>query len=455
MSNDSNIFYNGAFDTLLSNYTLSVSGGGQIIVTNPDNNNQLIGIPAPVFSSIEAQDYMLIYSKKYNEYGILLSNYEWVRTNSSQIGFTKEWQLLTSDTQGKFKYIDAPNLNEGYLTYNSEEGITWKNTTTTLPFIPGQFSQIIAYETYTGNAVSLAAFMNNYVLYSTTTTNTGLAWGYVTPLMLGINPSQIQNNLVIRVNQDNTFDTVEIPIFNYDLIKNGAIVYFYRGPNDETYFKGTNVPSLSNQVLFSTISQGNYTYSWSYVTTSHLGIDATRFKENQTYLLCTNSNKNIFPFSIDSVVNAPYYYNSANFETPYLFDSETSILQLSTKTSDSVILETNQIKSKDTIQIVYKLSLCILDNFTAIQFGYNDTKIDIKLKLNNIEIPIDTWYLSASSYTFNYTGSYVLFVPESVTGDVTIDLVLTPNYYNMYFIGLQNVFVRMQFRPDVVNSEMY
>ena len=60
MSNNSNIFYNGAFDTLLSNYTLSVSGGGQIIVTNPDNNNQLIGIPAPVFSSIEAQDYMLI-----------------------------------------------------------------------------------------------------------------------------------------------------------------------------------------------------------------------------------------------------------------------------------------------------------------------------------------------------------------------------------------------------------
>ena len=104
---------------------------------------------------------------------------------------------------------------------------------------------------------------------------------------------------------------------------------------------------------------------------------------------------------------------------------------------------------------MYKLSLCILDNFTAIQFGYNDTKIDIKLKLNNIEIPIDTWYLSASSYTFNYTGSYVLFVPESVIGDVTIDLVLTPNYYNLYFIGLQKVFVRMQFRPDVVNSEMY
>ena len=66
MSNDqtsstSQIYYDGTYKTALSNYTISVSGGGQILVSDVNDWYKFVGIKPPTDSDVYANTRQLIY----------------------------------------------------------------------------------------------------------------------------------------------------------------------------------------------------------------------------------------------------------------------------------------------------------------------------------------------------------------------------------------------------------
>ena len=452
MSTNYNIFYNGAFNTLLSNYTLNATGVGQVLVTNPLNQNQLIGIIAPNVNVIGKKSYTFVYNKKVNDTTINIENFQWVETDASTISFTNEWQLLTAGKNGNFEYIQPPNFTPGYLVYNADRGITWESTTTPLPFIEGRQSQIIGYEYYTGKTVAIGAALNNYILYSTTATPSGIDWGYLTPLMLGISLNQIQDNLFVKVNQNNTFSLEEAPIYNYDNLFNGSVVYYHIGTNDERYFTGSKSPTVTGQIMYSIFNGSVISYDWSYLTTDQLGIPRITLTEN-THFLRTDSSGVITAIDADYLINAPFCNVGFYFNTPYNISS-TDIYTLSKAASTNNITEMNVFQNNSIIQVNWTINLCLTDNFDSAIFGYpNGFYIDLTIVIEytddtHNDFDIGKQYVQGVNYTFSLNGTYVFITPESSAEINRINIILTPGNINnaVYnFIGSQNYFIRSQY----------
>lgn len=454
-----NIYYNGAFDTVLSNYTLSVTGPGQVVVTSPEANDQLVGITSPNVANQQGAQFMFVYDKKQNENSIDLKNFKWIETNKTQISFIGADQLLTSNADGSFNYIDPPTF-KGYLVYNNETGIQWEATTIDLPFEAGKLSQIIAYESFTGKAVSIAAPLNNFVLYSSITTPTGLAWGYVTPLMLGVPVNQIQDNLFLKIGKNNTFTIAEIPEFNMDNIVDGAIVYYYTDNTDTKFMTGISPPTRTNQILYSVYSNNMVSYAWGYITTDHFGIQPSSLNSNHSILI-TNNSKQIEAVPADTLFNTPFCNLFMNFSTPVSFTSSIDIYSLSLNTTNKGISEYNTFKPENIVQFNYFINMCLLSNFTNAVFSY-DPSICIGIQLQvRIEYSDDSTILlnpvirqnfTGAGFTFSLSGGLTVTLPSTTKGISRLNVILTPVNFNgtgVGFINFQNFYFKNQYIDEI------
>lgn len=257
MSNDqtsstSQIFYDGTYKTALSNYIISVSGGGQILVSDVNDWNKFVGIKPPTDSDVYAntRQLMLVYTKPVTGNAFDTANYTWISTDAGQIKFTKAWQLLTATNAGNFNYIDPPTTNETYyLKYVPAAGIQWTTIVNSLPFVENVKSQIIGYDATANQAVNVTGTRAYYVLQTTNANNTGLQFGYVTPATLNLNYQTIEGTAMIMAKSNNTFELSNIYPFSQNL-KDGEIIFLDMSDPENPYFNGIHSTSSQFQMLY-------------------------------------------------------------------------------------------------------------------------------------------------------------------------------------------------------------
>lgn len=270
MSNDqtsstSQIYYDGTYKTALSNYTISVSGGGQILVSDVNDWYKFVGIKPPTDSDVYAntRQLMLVYTKPVTGDAFDIANYSWISTDAGQIKFTKAWQLLTATNAGNFNYIDPPTTNETYyLKYVPSAGIQWTTIVNTLPFVENVKSQIIGYDATANQAVNVTGTRANYVLQTTNANNTGLQFGYVTPANLNLNYQTIEGTAMVMAKSNNTFELANIYPFSQDL-NDGEIIFLDKSDPENPYFNGIDSTSNQFQMLYTVRNDAGF-MRWKY-----------------------------------------------------------------------------------------------------------------------------------------------------------------------------------------------
>lgn len=264
-STTSQIFYDGTYKTALSNYTISVSGGGQILVSDVNDWYKFVGIKPPTDSDVYAntRQLMLVYTKPVTGDAFDIANYSWISTDAGQIKFSKAWQLLTATNAGNFNYIDPPTTNETYyLKYVPSAGIQWTTIVNTLPFTENVKSQIIGYDATANQAINVTGTRANYVLQTTNANNTGLQFGYVTPANLNLNYQTIEGTAMVMAKSNNTFELANIYPFSQDL-NDGEIIFLDRSDPENPYFNGIDSTSNQFQMLYTVRNEAGF-MRWKY-----------------------------------------------------------------------------------------------------------------------------------------------------------------------------------------------
>lgn len=316
MSNDqtsstSQIYYDGTYKTALSNYTISVSGGGQILVSDVNDWYKFVGIKPPTDSDVYAntRQLMLVYTKPVTGDAFDIANYSWISTDAGQIKFTKAWQLLTATNAGNFNYIDPPTTNETYyLKYVPSAGIQWTTIVNTLPFTENVKSQIIGYDATANQAVNVTGTRANYVLQTTNANNTGLQFGYVTPANLNLNYQTIDGTAMVMARSNNTFELANIYPFSQDL-KDGEIIFLDKSDPSNPYFNGIDSTSNQFQMLYTVRNEAGF-MRWKYdyfnQAVAGLGQDTSQTEGK----LAVWSNGMLIAKSIEDVLgDVDNYYN--------------------------------------------------------------------------------------------------------------------------------------------------
>ena len=270
MSNDqtsstSQIFYDGTYKTALSNYIISVTGGGEILVSDVHDWNKFVGIKPPTDSDAYAntRQLMMVYTKPVTGNALDTANYSWISTDAGMIKFTQAWQLLTATSEGNFTYVDPPTENTiQYLYYDPASGIDWTPVVNDLPFIRNVKSQIIGYDATDNYAVNVIGTRANYVLQTTNNTDTGLQFGYITPANLNLNYQTIEGTAMVMAKSNNTFELGNIYPFSQDL-KDGEIIYLDKSDPDNPYFNGIDSSSNQFQMLYTVLNDSGF-MRWKY-----------------------------------------------------------------------------------------------------------------------------------------------------------------------------------------------
>lgn len=253
MSNDqsssSQIFYDGTYKTALSNYIISVSGGGQILVSDVNNWNNFVGIKPPTDSDAYAntRQLMLVYTKPVTGDAFDTANYSWISTDAGMLKFSKAWQLLSSTNTGNFRFIDPPlDTQTYYLQYTPNNGINWVTVVNNFPFEENVKSQVLGYDATNNQAVSIIGYRKDYVLKTVQDNSTGLEFGYVTPSTLNLNYQTIDGTSMVIATNKNTFELSNIYPFSQDL-EDGEIIYLDKSDPDYPYFNGIDAPQSKDR----------------------------------------------------------------------------------------------------------------------------------------------------------------------------------------------------------------
>lgn len=264
-STSSKVYYDGTYKTALSNYIITVTGGGQILVSDVNDWNKFVGIKPPTESDVWAntRQLMLVYTKPVTGDAFDTANYSWISTDAGMIKFTKAWQLLTATREGNFNYIDPPTENETfYLKYVPSAGIQWTTVVNSLPFVPNVKSQIIGYDATENKAVNVTGNRANYVLTTTNFNNTGLQFGYVTPATLNLNYQVIEGTAVVMARNNNTFSLEKMYPFSQDL-KDGEIIFLDITDPQNPFFNGIKSTTSQFHMLY-THENENGKMRWKY-----------------------------------------------------------------------------------------------------------------------------------------------------------------------------------------------
>lgn len=329
MSNDqtsstSQVFYDGTYKTALSNYIITVSGGGQILVSDTVDWNKFVGIKPPTDSDVYAntRQLMLVYTKPPVGDAFSTDNYSWISTDAGMLKFTKAWQLLSATNEGNFLYINPPTTNETYyLKYVPSAGIQWTTIVNTLPFIQNVKSQIIGYDATANQAVNITGTRANYVLQTTNFDNTGLQFGYVTPANLNVNYQTIDGNSVVVAKQNNTFELQHFYPFSQNL-KDGEIIFLDKSDPENPFLNG--IDSTSNQFyMLYTIDDGGY-MRWQYDYFNQAVAGLGQEPKDTEGKLAMWSNARLIAKSVDEIIGEiDNYYNwSAVIQSSTYFCAE-------------------------------------------------------------------------------------------------------------------------------------
>lgn len=280
MSNDqtsstSQIFYDGTYKTALSNYIITVTGGGQILVSDVNDWNKFVGIKPPTDSDVYAntRQLMLVYTKPTSGDAFDTANYSWISTDAGMLKFTKAWQLLSATQTGNFQYIDPPTTNETYyLQYVPRTGIQWTTIVNTLPFTPNVKSQIIGYDATANQAVNVTGTHANYVLQTTNANTTGIQFGYVTPATLNLNYQTIQGSAMVMAKSNNTFELSNMYPFSQNL-DDGEIIFLDKTDPDNPFFNGIKATTSDFQMLYTyTNESGKIRWKYDYFNQAIAGL---------------------------------------------------------------------------------------------------------------------------------------------------------------------------------------
>lgn len=333
MSNDqtsstSQVFYDGTYKTALSNYIITVSGGGQILVSDVNDWNKFVGIKPPTDSDVYAntRQLMLVYTKPVIGDAFSTDNYSWISTDAGMLKFTKAWQLLSATNEGNFLYINPPTTNETYyLKYVPSAGIQWTTIVNTLPFAQNVKSQIIGYDATANQAVNITGLRSNYVLQTTNFNNTGLQFGYVTPATLNLNYQTIDGNSVVVAKQNNTFELQNFYPFSQNL-QDGEIIFLDKSDPENPFLNG--IDSTSNQFyMLYTVENGGF-MRWQYdyfnQAVAGLGIEP---KDTEGKLAMW-SNTRLIARSVDEIIGEiDNYYNwSSVLQSSTFFCAENEVI---------------------------------------------------------------------------------------------------------------------------------
>lgn len=285
MSNDqqssaSQIFYDGTYKTALSNYIISVSGGGQILVSDVNNWNNFVGIKPPTDSDAYAntRQLMLVYTKPVSGDAFDTANYSWISTDAGMLKFSKAWQLLSSTNTGNFRFVDPPlDAQTYYLQYTPNNGINWVTVVNNFPFEENVKSQVLGYDATNNQAVSVIGYRKDYVLKTVQDNNTGLEFGYVTPATLNLNYQTIDGTSMVIATNKNTFELSNIFPFSQDL-EDGEIIFLDKSDPDYPFFNGIDAPQSEHQMLYTVTNEiGKIRWIYDYFTqeVAGLGSDQT------------------------------------------------------------------------------------------------------------------------------------------------------------------------------------
>lgn len=261
----STIFFDGTYETPLSNYTISSSGGGQILISSPEDPTKFVGIAAPTTSEVWAntRQLMLVYTKPTTDGNTLsIDNFSWISTESGQLSFSQEWQLLSSTNNGNFQYINPPSQGQtNYLCYVQGTGIQWTPVVNTYPFAADIKGQIITYDAVNNVATVISSTLSNQVLQGSNTAPTGLTFGYVRPSNLDLDYRIIQGSALVVANSNNTFGLSSAYGYDYEL-ENGQIAYLDQTESTAT-IRGIPAPTDINLLLYTTRNEFNL-IRWTY-----------------------------------------------------------------------------------------------------------------------------------------------------------------------------------------------
>lgn len=264
-STSSQVFYDGTYKTALSNYIITVTGGGQILVSDVNNWNKFVGIKPPTDSDAYAntRQLMLVYTKPTSGNVFDTANYSWISTDAGMIKFQRAWQLLTATSEGNFEYINPPTTNEiYYLYYDPAGGIKWTTVVNNLPFTPNVKSQIIGYDVGNQQAINIIGTRANYVLQTTNANNTGLQFGYISPANLNLNYQTIDGYSAVIAKSNNTFELSHFYKFSQNL-QDGEIIYLDKSDPNEPFLNGIDVTSNQYMMLYTIENDAGF-MRWKY-----------------------------------------------------------------------------------------------------------------------------------------------------------------------------------------------
>lgn len=347
MSNDqsssSQIFYDGTYKTALSNYIISVSGGGQILVSDVNNWNNFVGIKPPTDSDAYAntRQLMLVYTKPVTGDAFDTANYSWISTDAGMLKFSKAWQLLSSTNTGNFRFIDPPlDTQTYYLQYTPNNGINWVTVVNNFPFEENVKSQVLGYDATNNQAVSIIGYRKDYVLKTVQDNSTGLEFGYVTPSTLNLNYQTIDGTSMVIATNKNTFELSNIYPFSQDL-EDGEIIYLDKSDPDYPYFNGIDAPQSNYQMLYTVTNEiGKIRWIYDYFTqeVAGLGTDYTTTQGK----LGVWKDKRLIAKSIQELlgdVDNYYYWSNVVQSSCYLM-AENEIIN-NNEYSKSIVLTSN------------------------------------------------------------------------------------------------------------------